>query len=739
MIQKTILVVASLICLASNLFAQSKLAGNVIDKNKQPIVGADVYWEKSNKGTVTNLEGKFELDLPSGHEHLVVSFLGYITQHIHVDNYNAPLTVVLEEDAEMLDEVVVSKRAMGSVHQRNSVLQTQKVTMAEIRRDACCNLGESFNSNPSVDVAYSDAATGAKQIKLLGLSGTYVQMLTENYPNFRGAVSSFGMDYIPGSWMEGIYISKGTSSVKNGYEALAGQINVEYKKPQDMDKLSVNLYADDASRLEGNADASIHFNENLQTALFAHVSKDLKMHDANNDTFLDMPKKEQINLMNRWQHISGNYVAQYGWKYIHENRLGGQDTHHATLTNPYQIDITTDRGEFYTKQAYSVINSDDLMTSAAMIASGSIHNQKSMYDTTPYDITQRNLYVSLIFEKEFSKTHQLSTGLSLNHDGFKEQLNTVQMNRTENVVGGYAQYTYNLNDKFILLAGIRADYSSLHGMFVTPRLHIKYNPAEWLHMRASIGKGYRTANALTENAYLLASSRKVSIAPNLEQEEAWNTGLNATLYLPIADKQLTIVGEYYHTRFLQQVVVDIESNPHAIAFYNLDDMTSYSNSAQIEVSYPFFEGFTLTAAYRYTRSMSDYKNMETGEIKFLKKALTNDYKGLVTASYQTRLRKWQFDATVQFNGGGRLPIRDESNPLWDETFAPYTLVNGQITRNFRNWSVYVGSDNLLDFVQSNPIIDAQNPRGENFDATMVWGPVHGRKVYAGLRFNIPRF
>lgn len=719
-----------------SLFAAEKVKGYVFDESKEPVIGANVYWEKSKKGTVTNLDGYFEIDPPKGHEHLLVSYTGYSTQSVHLDNHEEELTIFLKEDLE-LQEVVISSRNLGTIANRTSVLQEQKITYAEICRAACCNLGESFETNPSVDVAYSDASTGAKQIKLLGLAGTYVQMLTENYPNFRGVSSPFGLDYVPGAWMEGVYISKGTSSVKNGYEALAGQINVEYKKPTTADILSLNLFANDAQRMEVNADGSWHVNEKLSTGLFAHYSNDTKGQDSNKDAFLDYPKSQQLNLMNRWNYESGRYMSQYGGRFIHEERTGGQDPKQIS-TNPYEISLKTNRGEIYTKQAY-VISGDELAESIALIASGSIHDQESMFDDKKYDVTQKSLYASLLYEKDFSHKHNLSTGLSLNYDEFKELLATTNYNRREAVPGVYAQYTYNLNDKLILMGGLRADYSSRYGTFATPRLHVKYNPFQWFHLRGSVGKGYRTANILAENNYLLASSRKVNIADNLKQEEAWNAGVNATFYIPIADKQLTVIGEYYHTNFMEQVVVDMDSNPHAIHFYNLSDGKSYTGSSQIEMSYPFFKGFTLTAAYRWNKSTSDYTNPETGTVTRRSKPLLNDYKGLATASYQTPLGKWQFDLTAQFNGGGRMPTPDALNPLWGETFSSHTVVNGQITKYFRNWNIYLGVENLFDYRQDNPIIDAANPRGNNFDATMIWGPVHGRKIYGGLRFTIPRF
>ena len=722
----------------SSLFADEVVKGYVYDKQNQPIIGANVYWKETLKGTTSDAEGYFEIQ-KDNNKQLVVSYIGYTTEEISITDSNQSLRIVLNDEVE-LEEVVVSERRLGTISSRTSVLQTQRITYDELCRAACCNLAESFETNPSVDVSYADAATGARQIKLLGLSGTYVQMLTENYPNFRGASSLYGLDYVPGPWMESIQVSKGTSSVKNGYEALAGQINVEYKKPATADIVSANVFASDAGRYEGNADASWHINDNLSTGLLVHYSKDGKQHDGNDDGFLDMPLTEQVNLMNRWQHRTDKYVAQYGIRYLHEDRTGGQATKHHDFTDPYQIKLNTNRVEGFTKQAY-IINPDKV-ESVALILSGSYHEQKSMYDRTPYNVYQNNVYASLMYEKEFSPMHNLSTGLSLNYDGFDENFEQAGIrstfDRTETVPGAYVQYTFNLNDKFIALAGIRADYSSIYDFFVTPRIHLKYNPFDWFHVRASAGKGFRTANILAENNYLLSSSRKMKIADQLDQEEAWNTGLNFSFYIPIGGKDLTINAEWYHTNFQKQVVVDVDSDPHAVNFYNLEGK-SYSDSYQIEATYPFpfLRGFTLTAAYRYTNSKTDYRN-EEGIVRRLKKPLMSDYKGLITASYQTPLKKWQFDITGQFNGGGRMPTPDANNPLWDTKFKSYDVWNAQITKYFRMWSVYVGSENIFDFTQDHPIIDAGNPRGDNFDGSMVWGPVHGRKIYIGLRFNVGR-
>ena len=726
-----------LFLIAIPVSAEKLVKGHVLDEQEEPIIGANIYWEGTQQGTTSDADGYFELKGKENAKSLVVSYIGYTTAVVPVEDTSKPLRIVLVGEV-ALQEVVISERKMGTIASRTSVLQTQKITYDEICRAACCNLAESFETNPSVDVSYSDAATGARQIKLLGLAGTYVQMLTENYPNFRGAASLYGLDYVPGAWMESIQVSKGTSSVKNGYEALAGQINVEFKKPPTADIFSVNLFGSDAGRYEGNADASWHINDKVSTGLLVHYSNDKMQHDGNDDGFLDTPLKEQVNLMNRWYHKLDHYVAQYGVRYLHENRTGGQSTKHHDFADPYRVRLQTNRAELFTKQAYII--DKEKVESVALILSGSYHEQKSMYDRTPYNVYQNNVYASLLYEKEFSPAHSLSTGLSMNYDGFDENLTLggvrTPYNRTEVVPGAYAQYTYNLNDKLILLAGLRADYSSLYDFFVTPRLHIKYNPFDWFHVRASAGKGFRTANVLAENNYLLSSSRKMNIAADLDQEEAWNTGVNLSFYIPLFGKELALNGEWYYTDFRKQVVVDMDSDPHAVSFYNLDGR-SYSNSFQVEATYPFFRGFSLTAAYRYTDAKTDNRNAE-GVTRRLKKPLVSDYKGLLTASYQTPLKKWQFDLTGQFNGGGRMPTPDAVNPLWEPDFKAYTVVNAQITKYFRRWSIYVGAENLFDYKQPHPIIDAENPRGDNFDGSMVWGPVHGRKIYAGLRFNISR-
>lgn len=715
-------------------FSKEMLKGHVYDADKQPLIGASVRWENAKTGVVTDAEGAFQIEGTPHKDHmLAVSYVGFTDKVVHINSFSDELIIILDENIE-LGEVVIEKTPPGRITSRLNVLQSETITKKEIGRAACCNLAESFETNPSVDVSFSDAVTGAKQIQLLGLSGTYVQMLTENYPNFRGSASIYGMDYIPGPWMESIQISKGAASVKNGYESLTGQMNVEYKKPQTADPLSLNLFASNVGRYEGNADAAFVLNDKLSTGLFLHYSNETGEHDDNNDGFLDMPLKHQFNVMNRWQYISGRYASQVGVRFLQDYRTSGQTMHTMKdkTMKPYEISVNANRAEFFTKNAYMV--DENRNGNIALILTGSYNDQKSKYDINQYNVYGNNVYASLMYETQLGVDHQLSTGLSMNWDKFNEKIALSQpitaQPSEETTTGAYAQYTFNKDNKFVVLAGLRADYSSLYDVFVTPRLHLKYMPVDWFNVRASAGKGYRTVFVMPENSYYLASSRRIDIAPDLKQESAWNYGTSVSFNIPIKGNDLVISGEWYHTKFNNQVVIDTDTDQHAVKFYNLDGGKSYANSMQIEASYPFFKGFHALAAYRWIDVKTEYGGI------LMDKPLTSDYKAMITASYETPLKKWQFDFTTQFNGGGRMPTPDAVNPLWDTRFDSFTILNAQVTKNFRAWSIYVGAENITDFIQKTPIISADNPYGQDFDATMVWGPTQGRRFYAGIRYTI---
>lgn len=739
MIKRKLLFTTTMLLLAA-LHCQAQITGTVKDELDEPIFNASVMWLGTTSGTVTDADGHFKIEKPANSNKLVIRFVGYITDTLTINSTKQDITVKMRETVYTLNNVVVRDTHIGK--SQISLFNSDQISAAQLTRAACCNLGESFTSNASVDVNYSDAASGAKQIKLLGLSGTYVQMMTENIPNYRGAAMPYALGYIPGPWMQSIQVSKGTSSVKNGYEAITGQINVEFKKPQAEESVNANLYYSSKNKFEANFDVNKYLGKRWKMGVLAHYENYTKSDDMNHDGFQDMPKIEQYNFQNRWAWMGDNYVFQASIKGMHEERRSGQNTlpSSSLAQDLYKIGINTNRYEAFTKNAY--IFNKEKNSNVALILSGSLHNEDTYYGSksyNKYDVDQSNVYACLMFETEMNSRNSISVGLSANYDHYKQDallqkagianLNAIEKEFTP---GAYAQYTYNLDDKLVLMGGLRYDHSSIYGSFVTPRAHIKWMPSSIFSLRGTVGKGYRTNHIMAENHFYLASSRNIIIDANLQQEEAWNYGLSTVLDIPLGERNLNLSAEYYYTNFEKQTVVDLDTDAHAVHFSNLDGH-SYSHTFQVEAVCPLFTGFELTAAYRLT----DVRQTINGKLST--RPLTPKNKGVFSAQYKTPLGIWQFDATLQLNGGGRMPTPDAANPLWEARYKGYEQVSAQVTRWFRNFSIYIGGENLTGFHQKNPFIAANDPWGKNFDSTMCWGPVEGAMFYAGIRFNFIKY
>lgn len=631
-----------------------------------------------------------------------------------------------------LEEVSIQQRKAEGLSRMGGAVNGNEIGQAELFRAACCNLGESFVTNPSVDVNYNDAAVGTRQIKLLGLSGQYVQMLLENLPVTPGAAMPYSLGYVPGAWMKSISVSKGASSVKNGPQSITGQINVEYLKPEDEPGLQANIYTDSRLKSEANIMGNIHLNHHLSTELLAHYEKDFMHMDEDGDGWHDSPNLEQLHLQNRWKYQKGHYIMHAGIGYLGENREGGQLL--KASSNPYRVLIDAHRLDGYMKHAF-LLNSDH-NTNLAFLATGSLYNLDGTFGLKEYSDRQRNLNAQLVLEHDFNDAHNLSTGLSLNADRMEEALTGTSITSIGNgyweeyTPGAYVQYTYKPTYKLTAMGGLRVDHSSLFNRtYLTPRLHVKWVPADWMTLRVSTGKGYRTPQPLAENHYLLSSGRTLKIA-DLKQEEAWNSGVSLVLYIPVMERTLTFNAEYYYTDFINQAVVDYDSDPTKIAIGNLNGR-SYSHTMQVDANYDLTEDLNLLAAFRYNRVMCTYGG------KMMEKPLQSRYKGLITLSWKPMLAIWQVDLTLQLNGGGRVPNHFDANGtlVSGEEFPAYPQLNLQVTREFRHFSLYVGGENLTNYRQKNPIINAENPWSTTFDPTLVWGPVHGIMGYAGIRMN----
>lgn len=724
---------------SANTLAQN-LTGIVYelnDKNEKiPLIGTNVFWQETQIGTTTDVNGVFMLRKVNDEPiNLIISYIGYKPDTVLISANQESIEIVLSLNRE-LQEIVITGTTLSKFIDELDAKQTEVITSKELLKAACCNLSESFTTNASVDVQFQDAVTGAKQIQLLGLSGLYTQTLFENIPTLKGLGSTFGLGYVPGPWMTSLSISKGAASVVNGYESVTGQINLEYKKPDDLERYYFNAFQSSHFKTDLNANVATHLNDNLSTMILAHADFNQKAIDDNHDSFRDQPNVEQFNFINRWKYQSfKGFESQFGVQILNEERRGGQTTesHSNTgihLDHPYQINVDTKRYEVFAKNGY--VFDDEAYTSVGLILNAQWHNQKSLIGLRQYNGDQKTFYANLLFQtKTEDDIHSITVGGSFALDKYDESFDGINFSRNESRPGLFAEYTYSPTNVLTIVPGARVDFHNLYGTFFTPRLHIKYNIDENTTLRTSAGKGYRSVNLFAENLNYLASSRYFVVIDNPSYEEAWNYGLNLTRYISINDRELRVTAEYYRTDFLKQTVVDIDAAVREVRFYDLNGK-SYSNNFQLEMAYQFIDRLDVSAAIRFTDVRANYGD------ELLTKPLASKYKGLLTLSYATEGSVWLFDSSFLLNGDGRIPSTRE-NPVQyqrSESFPAYLTVNAQITKKIEMLDIYLGVENLTNYKQDNPIIASDDPFGDYFDASMIWGPIDGIKFYIGVRLSV---
>lgn len=745
-----------IILLPSFLLSQEHISGVILEANNKTasmgLAGANLHWLDTSIGTVTDIDGKFTLSYSKAYTKLVISYVGFKTDTLTI---NEPRTIrhALKSTSD-LDEVTVRSKKQSTSKSYLQATNVITVSSRELLKAACCNLSESFETNPSIDVNFADAISGTRQIKMLGLTSPYILIATENIPSVRGASQAFGLSFIPGTWVESIQITKGTGSVVNGFESIAGQINAELVKPRTDDKVFVNLYGNANERFEINTHLNTKISNKWDTGLYLHGNTHNKKHDVNGDSFLDMPLYNQINVMNRWQYTDTKkgIVSFVNLRFLNDEKQTGQlsfnpNTDRLTTNAPvlsgveaWGSEINTKRYEVSTKLGY--VNPEIPYQSLGVQASFSNHNQESYFGLHQYNILHNSLYTNGIYNSIISDSrHKIKTGVSYAYDHYDEVVNTNDYERTETSVGAFFEYNYDNLGKLNLSAGIRIDSHNLLGTFVTPRFHVRYTTWEKSALRFSFGRGKRSANIFAENQQLFATSRTINILNSngniygLDPEIAWNYGVSYLQGFNLFNRKADITVDFYKTDFVNQVVVDYE-NPLEVNFYNLQGK-SYANSFQAELNYNVFNHFDLRMAYKYYDVKTDYNSGE------LERPLTPKHRFFTNVSYETHQsssgKNWKFDATFNWLSKQRFSST-ASNPIAYQ-LPEYTptlgTLNLQITHVFSpKFEVYLGGENVTNVRQDNPILAADDPFGANFDSTFIYGPIFGGTYYTGLRFKI---
>ena len=705
----------SALAVCGTLNAQD-LRGVVRDADKQPLIGASVYWAGTTIGAGTDAQGAFQLHRVKGYDKLVASYLGYINDTIRVESGVDKVEFTLRSEGVALEDVVVEGNLSGNFVKRDGIVKGEMISFAGLCKMACCNLAESFENSASVTVGYSDAISGARQIKMLGLAGTYTQILDENRPIMRGLSAPYGLSYTPGMWLNSIQVSKGVASVTAGHEAITGQINLEHRKPTDDERLFVNLYLDDELRPEANISTAfpVTKDKKLSSVILLHGSMDTdaRKMDHNHDHFRDLPKSDQINVANKWLYSADNGTqVRWGWKFVQENRLGGmldfkntaamrEDMAENWDRKPmplYGSHIRNRNANGYIKigmpvgpSVYDPDEQDEMRSNLAFVADFDHFDEDAYFGLNTYEGNQNAAALNLMYNHYFTYRSSLIVGVQGHLDYYREKLlnptpwiaaNSVRnydFDRNEREAGAYAEYTYAIKDKFSIVAGLRGDYNHYYDrFFLTPRGHLKWNITPSTTLRASGGLGYRSTNVITDNIGVLATGRAITFLDNESgkfdfrkfdrMEKALTVGGSLTQTFGLVNPgDATLSFDYFRTQFYNSVVADQEMYADRIVFYDTDGR-SYTDTYQIDFSWSPVERLDIFATFRYTDSEMTIKRPGGGSAR-VERPLVSQYKTLLNIQYATKFRRWVFDATAQLNGPARIPTQD--GDLANDSYSP---------------------------------------------------------------------
>ncbi len=688
-------------------------------------------------------------------------------------------TGIYGERADSLDAAVFVSRQAGNYLSKGKEIRTEVISAAGLCKMACCNLAESFENSASVTVGYSDAVTGARQIRLLGLSGVYTQMLDETRPVMRGLSAPFGLSYVPGQWLESIQIAKGSSSVINGVECMTGQINMEHRKPTDEKPLFLNAAVMSDTKMDFNIASSLQMGYKWSTVILGHVSGNIASHDMNHDGFLDDPKMLQFNLSNRWLYQADNGVqVRFGVRALQDKRIGGQvltdgngkkvlydkDTFSMTpadKTDPWGSDILNRSINGYLKVGVPLNESNS--QNIAFIADYSYQDMDSYFGATKYLAGQHSAFGNLLYQNEINESHKFTVGLNGTFDRYDEDFRRIVAAAPEQAKAGltnlanaglFGEYTFHAGDKFSAIAGLRGDWFVHDGFKVSPRVTLKYMPIDEIVIRANGGRGLRYSTPLVDNIGVFSTGKEFTGDYDRHiLEDAWTFGGNITYYMPFGASSNTYLSfDYFRTQFAQQMVVDYERDPAKIDFYALDGKRSFTDNFQLDFSVDPVERFNITATFRYTNAKIEL----AGRGVPVEKPMTSRFKGVLNLQYATNLNKWIFDFTASVNGScrvydfmwkdskGNVLVDGKGKPLYKNGRTPvYPLLYAQVTRRFKGWDVYIGAENLTNFRQKDVVLgslkDADgfvDPRQASFDASCIWGPLMGIKAHIGFRFTL---
>ncbi|NBO69126.1 MAG: TonB-dependent receptor [Bacteroidetes bacterium] len=701
------------------------IVSSAIDNARLP--GATIMWKNSNSGVRADQQGQFIITRTSPLQtDIIISSVGYAKDTIAIDRTGKQLIILLQPDARS-QTVVVEETGLQSISKAE--IKTEKISSRQLRESACCSLAESFERSPSVEVSYADAATGAKVIQLLGLKGMYTQQLLEAVPGMKGLALPYGMDLIPGAFLESISISKGAASVMNGYEGVAGLINIEMLKPIMSPRLFVNAYANQMNRYELNIASAIEPINGLYAMIMLHGSTFNHEMDGNHDGYIDMPLFDKLNGTFRMEYMADNIEYQFLARYVDDEHRGGMTSDFKksnALQGIFESTTHIDRREFMGKIGFLELENSFAESFAIQLA-GSQHIMHSSFGIRDYSGEQQSGFIKSIAVKQLNDDHKLWYGLSYMYDAFDEQLFGMDKKRIESVPGIFAEDTYTPLETLTIVAGLRIDIHNLFGTIITPRMHLKYSPVESISIRMSAGSGMRVANIFTDNMSAFVNNRTIQIDSILNPEKAWNYGGSITYSTMFMGMPITFDTELYQTRFQNQINTDFDVSPRTLRIVN--DSMAYATSLMMQMQLLPWEGCKMNIAWRFNDiwQMSDHKMQ--------RRIMVSPHRALLTLSQSFLQDKVQCDITGMWNGEGRLPstMANPDGYRMQDVYPSFTRLNAQVSWRTPAFDIYLGAENITNTLQNHVVISPDQPKSNLFDASLVWGVLDNQMFYLGMR------
>ncbi len=723
------------------VYPQEPISGRILTKegqHTQAISGAKIQWLQDTLSTTSDSDGFFKLSYHPNHAQILISHPNFISDTLDVSTGDKIFHFLIAN--QHLDEVQLIQSRKSMMQSYIEIGNLTNVTSDELLKAACCNLAESFETNPSIDSYHADAITGVRQIRMLGLNSNQILLSNENIPITRTISQPFEYSFIPGLQIESIHVSKGTGSVVGTYQSLGGEINVELKKPKTDNRFVMELFQTLHGRFEANLGKTFKLNKRLSTSFYGHYNQRTKPLDHNDDGFLDNPLVEQTNLLNRWQyadHVKG-FLVLGSFRYVNDQKKAGQLGSNFDSKQPedlfWKSHASTSRFDSSLKIGY--VNPQIPYRSSGLQLSYTVDDQNSFYNQRKIDLWHKSFYANFIYSSIlFNTKTKFQTGLIFGLDTVNQDVTGVERFGNRNIPhwGSYFEVTHNNLNGLSLMAGLRIDIYSDFGLFVTPRLNLRYQLFEKTQLRLSTGSGRKASYYVIENQQLLTSNRKIIIGGinDFGKNIVWNMGGSLTHRFDLFGSDSQLILDYYATDYQTQTIVDWET-PGEISFYQSQDKAK-ANSFQGEYNHRLSNQIDIRMAYRYDDVKTTYKDGYKAVPLIPKHRFFFNFSWTSIPTSNGSL--WRTNFTIHRVGSQRLVKKADH---FSESFSnPYQLINAQLNRKLnQQLEIYLGGENIGSFKQKNPIISANNPSHMTFDASQIYGPIFGLMAYIGLKWQL---